>query len=169
MKKFKIVPYIVGACTALLVAFIGLFGFCVAINIHSVAFWMLTAFTIFVFILTERICKGISNISTVVKSVKSGDIVKNPYAVKFNFSPKSYILPVAIVFIAGVIGFIGSPLFNAGSYSEILKVTDSEFSEDLSQSVGTDSIALMDTASAKMLGDREIGSLSDVVSQFDVS
>ena len=169
MKKFKIVPYIVGAWTALLVAFIGLFGFCVAINIHSVAFWMLTAFTIFVFILTERICKGISNISTVVKSVKSGDIVKNPYAVKFNFSPKSYILPVAIVFIAGVIGFIGSPLFNAGSYSEILKVTDSEFSEDLSQSVGTDSIALMDTASAKMLGDREIGSLSDVVSQFDVS
>ena len=169
MKKFKIVPYIVGACTALLVAFIGLFGFCVAINIHSVAFWMLTAFTIFVFILTERICKGISNISTVVKSVKSGDIVKNPYAVKFNFSPKSYILPVAIVFIAGVIGLIGSPLFNAGSYSEILKVTDSEFSEDLSQSVGTDSIALMDTASAKMLGDREIGSLSDVVSQFDVS
>ena len=169
MKKFKIVPYIVGACTALLVAFIGLFGFCVAINIHSVAFWMLTAFTIFVFILTERICEGISNISTVVKSVKSGDIVKNPYAVKFNFSPKSYILPVAIVFVAGVIGFIGSPLFNAGSYSEILKVTDSEFSEDLSQSVGTDSIALMDTASAKMLGDREIGSLSDVVSQFDVS
>ena len=169
MKKFKIVPYIVATCTALLVAFIGLFGFCVAINIHSVAFWMLTAFTIFVFILTERICKGISNISTVVKSVKSGDIVKNPYAVKFNFSPKSYILPVAIVFVAGVIGLIGSPLFNAGSYSEILKVTDSEFSEDLSQSVGTDSIALMDTASAKMLGDREIGSLSDVVSQFDVS
>ena len=169
MKKFKIVPYIVATCTALLVAFIGLFGFCVAINIHSVAFWMLTAFTIFVFILTERICKGISNISTVVKSVKSGDIVKNPYAVKFIFSPKSYILPVAIVFIAGVIGLIGSPLFNAGSYSEILKVTDSEFSEDLSQSVGTDSIALMDTASAKMLGDREIGSLSDVVSQFDVS
>ena len=40
------------------------------------------------------------------------------------------------------------------------------FSDDLSESLGADSIALMDTASARMLGDREIGSLSNVVSQF---
>ena len=169
MKKFKIVPYIMGACASLLVAFIGLFGCCIPINIHSIAFWFLTAFTIFIFIFTERFCKGVSAFSAIANSMKTGDILRNPNAVKFKFSPKSYILPLAIILLVGIIGFIGSPLFNAGSYSEILKVTDSEFASDLSQSVGTDSIALMDTASAKMLGDREIGSLSDVVSQFDVS
>ncbi len=169
MKKFKIVPYLIGTLVALLVLAFGLFGCCVAINIHSVAFWFLIAFTIFAFILTERICKGVSAFSIVVNSVRSGALLKNPNAVKFKFSPKSYILPFAIILIAGVIGFIGSPLFNANAYSQILSVTDSEFSEDLAESVGTDSIALMDTASAKMLGDREIGSLSDVVSQFDVS
>ncbi|MBR2892889.1 MAG: hypothetical protein IKB94_03445, partial [Clostridia bacterium] len=55
------------------------------------------------------------------------------------------------------------------AHSKILTVTDSDFTSDLAESVGTDSIALMDTASAQMLGDREIGTLSDVVSQFDVS
>ena len=169
MKKFRIAPYILGALAALLVAFIGLFGLCIAINIHNFAFWFLVALTIFAFVFTARICKGVSAVSTVVNSVKTGALVSNPNSVKFKLSPKSYILPIAIILIAGLIGFIGSPLFNASEYSQILKVTDSEFSEDLSESVGTDSIALMDTASAKMLGDREIGSLSDVVSQFDVS
>ena len=63
----------------------------------------------------------------------------------------------------------GTTVFNATKYSKILKVTDSSFSQDMAESVGTDSIALMDTASARMLGDREIGALSDVVSQFNVS
>ena len=57
----------------------------------------------------------------------------------------------------------------AKTHSEILKVTESDFSKDIAESVGTDSIALMDTASARMLGDREIGALSDVVSQYNVS
>ena len=66
-------------------------------------------------------------------------------------------------------GITGSTVLNATKYSEILKVADSDFSVDLAESVGTDSIALMDTKSAQMLGDREIGALSDVVSQFNVS
>ena len=37
------------------------------------------------------------------------------------------------------------------------------------ETMDTDSIALMDTASARRLGDREIGALADVVSQFNVS
>ena len=46
---------------------------------------------------------------------------------------------------------------------------NAEFADDLSESTATSSIALMDTDSAQMLGDREIGALSNVVSQFDVS
>lgn len=64
---------------------------------------------------------------------------------------------------------IGSPVFNAKKYAGILKVEDCDFASDLSESLSTSSIALMDTDSARMLGDREIGSLSDLVSQFNVS
>ena len=59
--------------------------------------------------------------------------------------------------------------FFSSEICSILNVREAVFSDDLSESLGTDSIALMDTASARMLGDREIGSLSNVVSQFNVS
>ena len=76
---------------------------------------------------------------------------------------------MAILVLLGLGALIGSEMFNAKGYADILTVTDSDFATDLSESVGTDSIALMDTASAQMLGDREIGSLSHVVSQYDVA
>ena len=78
-------------------------------------------------------------------------------------------MPIIITAVIIIIGITGSTLFNATTYSEIMSINNADFSKDLAESVGTDSIALMDTSSAKMLGDREIGALSDVVSQFDVS
>ena len=78
-------------------------------------------------------------------------------------------LIVLTVMIAGLIInlFYSGRLLHAKAYSEILKVEDAEI--DLIPSVsGSSSIALMDTASAERLGDRKIGSLSNVVSQFNV-
>ena len=63
----------------------------------------------------------------------------------------------------------GAKLFHAKSYASILSIKEVEFSDDLPEASATDSIALMDTASAQMLGDREIGALANLVSQFDVS
>ena len=66
-----------------------------------------------------------------------------------------------------IMALFGARVFHAKKYSEILKVQ--EASIDIIPSVsGSSSIALMDTASAERLGDRRIGSLSDVVSQFNV-
>lgn len=67
-----------------------------------------------------------------------------------------------------LIGIFGSgTIFHARTYSKILTVTEGTV-DDIPQASGTDSIALMDTRSAEMLGDREIGSLSNVISQYDV-
>ena len=75
----------------------------------------------------------------------------------------------AIVVIPIVLSFLlSSRIFHAKSYSEILTVKEGSV-EDIPSVHGTDSIALMDTNSAAMLGDREIGTLSDVVSQYNVS
>ena len=63
---------------------------------------------------------------------------------------------------------LSSRLFHAKHYSEILTVREGTV-EDIPSVHGTDSIALMDTNSAAMLGDREIGTLSEVVSQYNVS
>ncbi len=73
-----------------------------------------------------------------------------------------FIFPVAISLI------FSSRFLHARAYSRIITVTDGTV-EDIPSAEKTASIALMDTASAEKLGNREIGSLSKVVSQYNVS
>ena len=61
-----------------------------------------------------------------------------------------------------------SKLLHARSYSRILTVQEGTV-DNIPSAEKTASIALMDTASAEKLGNREIGSLASVVSQYDVS
>ena len=168
MKKGKILPYIIASFLALAVLALTLYIFCPAINIHNPGMWLLAANAFLVFMIFLRLGKGYTDLGIVTETItgpKGKKIKRN----KFVFHIKPYIAPVAVGVAVLLIAFIGSTFFNARSYAEILKVNQSDFSTDLSESVGTESIALMDTASARMLGDREIGALSGVVSQFNVS
>lgn len=169
MKKVKIFPYILGAITALLFIGLCLYIFCPAINVHNPGLWILIDIAILIFIIVVRLTKGCKDFGWVTIKQKIGSKGRTKKSTKFNFKIKYYLAPIILTVLIILISITGSTVFNATSYSEILKVTDSDFSVDLAESVGTDSIALMDTASARMLGDREIGALSDVVSQFNVS
>ncbi len=169
MKKVKVFPYIIGAIVALLVFGLCLYVFCPALNIHNFGLWVIIDIALFTFILVERLAKGYKDFGWVTVKKKTGSKGKSKKTTKFNLDIKYYIVPFAFMVLLIFVGIIGSTIFNATSYSKILQVTDSDFSVDLAESVGTDSIALMDTTSAQMLGDREIGALSDVVSQFNVS
>lgn len=173
MKKSGIVPVITGLITglvtALIVSLAGFFISSTAINIHNPGFWVIVIFALFAAILAGRLAKGCKDFGWVTVSKKTGSKGRTKKHSEFRFSIVPYILPIALTVIIIGAGIIGSTMFNATSYAKILKVNDSDFTSDLSESVETDSIALMDTASARMLGDREIGALSDVVSQFDVS
>lgn len=169
MKKIKFFPYIIGAIAAILVLGLCLYVFCPAINVHNLGLWIIIDISIFVFVVVERLAKGFKDFGFVTVKKKTGSKGKSKSVTKFNFNLKYYIVPISFTCLIVFISVIGSTVFNATSYSKILKVEDSDFSVDLAESVGTDSIALMDTASAQMLGDREIGALSDVVSQFNVS
>lgn len=173
MKKSGIVPVIIslitGLITGLIVSAAGLFISSTAINIHNPGFWVIVILALFASILAGRIAKGCKDFGWTTVSKKTGSKGRTKKYSEFRFSIVPYILPIALTVIIIGAGIIGSTMFNATSYAKILKVDDSDFTADLSESVETDSIALMDTASARMLGDREIGALSDVVSQFDVS
>lgn len=65
-------------------------------------------------------------------------------------------------------GLAGSTIFNAKKYASLMPVESRDFTEDIPESENVDNIALMDTNSARVFGNRKIGSLSDVVSQFEV-
>ncbi len=79
------------------------------------------------------------------------------------------LIPVAILVALIVLGICGTKIFHAHAYASVITIEDADFEEDLQETLSSDSIALMDTDSAKMLGDREIGTLSNVVSQYNVS
>ncbi|MBQ7936717.1 MAG: CvpA family protein [Clostridia bacterium] len=75
---------------------------------------------------------------------------------------------VALCIVVGIIGsLVGAQIFNAKRYRELLTVEEGNFTEDVSQ-ITYDNIPRLDSASAKKLGDRKMGELSDMVSQFDV-
>ncbi len=78
-------------------------------------------------------------------------------------------VPVAILVAIIVMSAVGAKIFHAHGYASVITLQDANFEDDLKQTGSTDYIALMDTDSAKMLGDREIGTLSGVVSQYNVS
>ena len=169
MKKSKVIPHVVGAVAALVVLAFCLYVFCPALNIRNVGLWFIADVVLLVYLVAYGLAKGFRDFPIVTASIVEGAKGKPKRITKIHFNGKKYLTPFAVALLIGLIAIIGSAVFNARTYSEILTVTNSDFTADLSESVGTDSIALMDTASAQMLGDREIGSLSDVVSQFDVS
>lgn len=86
---------------------------------------------------------------------------------------KTQCLPVGILFAAlivvAIIGtVISMPIFRAGAYRELLNVETGDFSTHVAE-VSFDEIPMLDEVSARRLGDRKLGELSDMVSQFEVS
>ena len=77
-------------------------------------------------------------------------------------------IPVFCIFVLIIGNLTGAMLFRAKKYSKLLTVEERDFTTDISEAENVDNIALMDTNSAKIFGNRKIGSLSDVVSQFEV-
>lgn len=86
---------------------------------------------------------------------------------------KSQCLPVGILIVALIlVGLIGSvismPLFRATAYRDLLTVDTGDFSTEVVE-ISYDKIPMLDNQSAQRLGNRVLGDLDDMVSQFEVS
>lgn len=166
MKKETVISVVFATFAALLAAGLLLFVFCPALNFHNPGLWILLSLVLTVFVFALRAVQGGRETRQTKKVKRKGDRSVHQQWVS---ELKYYLAPLCLLVLTGIIALVGAPIFNATAYASIRTVTESDFATDLAESVGTDSIALMDTASAQMLGDREIGSLSAVVSQYDVS
>lgn len=75
------------------------------------------------------------------------------------------------VFIIAVIGVVVSASFfpgNAYKYADILKTDNLDFQTDI-QEVNYSQIPIIDRDTARVLGTKEMGSIPDYVSQFEIS
>lgn len=62
---------------------------------------------------------------------------------------------------------LSSPIVNARKYQQLLEVKEGEFTKDIEE-LSFDQIPLLDRDSAQILGNRKMGSMVDMVSQFEV-
>ena len=78
------------------------------------------------------------------------------------------ILAVALIAVALVGTLVGSVIFRASAYSSLLPLESGDFAADVDE-ISFDQIPMLDKDSAERLGDRKLGELSDMVSQFEVN
>ena len=105
----------------------------------------------------------------VMSFITSGAFTKPMY---LPYAARSLKIPgiiIAVLIVVGIIGSVGSAVFfNAKSYRDLLKISDGNFTQDVDE-ISFNQVPMLDEASAKKLGDRKLGELSDMVSQFEVA
>lgn len=139
----------------LLLGFIVYYIFLPAINLSSFAFWIFLVFLIFIYCF--------SNLFFCL-DFKTDSIFKLGFDYK--------VLAGFVILVFGgifLVDIVLSPIFSARSYHNRISVLEStEFVNDIDE-VDFNSLPLIDKDSSQKLGDRVMGQLPDLVSQFYVS
>ena len=122
-----------------------------AINIHATEFWV---FLIILIILAGLLFVRKKNLDRYeLKESKGLKVILGLLAA------------VVIVYLAGTL--LSSPVVNAKKYQQLMTVENGEFTTDIEE-LSFDQIPLLDRDSATLLGNRKMGSMVDMVSQFEV-
>ena len=149
MKKIKRNIIIAAAVIILL----GLYYYIAlpAVNIHSTEFWVFLGILV---LLAAALFVKKKNLSRYeLRESKGLKVILGIFAA------------VVIVYLAGAL--LSSPIINAKKYQQLMTVENGEFTTDIEE-LSFDQIPLLDRDSAALLGNREMGSMVDMVSQFEV-
>lgn len=122
-----------------------------AINIHSSETWFFVIFLLAALAVVYAVRRKLDR-----KEMKQSKVMKF-FGV--------LILCAGIVYLLG--SLLSSPIVNAKKYQKLLTVKEGEFTEDVEE-LSFDKIPLLDKGTAEILGDRKMGSMVDMVSQFEV-
>ena len=136
-----------------------------AINLQDGDFYAFLLFLGIVYI----ICAALTTAHEQAREVRTPQQkVKDGIAfVRRNCLPVGILLALVLaVAVAGKI--ISLPIFRASAYRELLDVQTGDFAQEVTQ-ISFSEIPTLDRTSANYLGDRQMGTLSDMVSQFEYS
>lgn len=162
MKKGKKALYwTIGAAVLLAAVFICYYVTLPAINIHSEGFW---------FFLMGMIVAG-----ALLYGLRQTVRIQKSYGKNAQISWKDFklvkvlgVLFVGILAVYLIGSLLSSPIINAKRYQALLEVEERNFTDDIME-VDYSTIPLLDRASAAILGDRKMGSMVEMVSQFEVA
>lgn len=158
MERKKGISILLATVITLVIAALGFYFTLPAINVHSQGFWIVLTFLIIVWCIAYSLFNANEKVKVMGK--KSFSFGKSKFCII------AVAIPIAVLLIGNI---ISSTFFNAVAYSEIIEVKEAVFEEDMPETNTVTNIALMDSDSAIRIGNRTLGSLSDVVSQFEVA
>lgn len=141
-----------------------------AINIHSSGFWIFIISVLLIACFVSFLCslKGKVKVENHDGTINVSSISHTP-SHKFSILTKLLIVAIIAVVLIFMIGsLLSSPIVNAGKYQKLLTVENRDFTTDIEE-VNFDQIPLLDRESSQLLGNRKMGSIVDMVSQFEVS
>ena len=129
------------------------------LNISAPAFWtfVFVVFGIYLFLSFVNLvdfASGHGNISTLKLSL--------PFKIMLS------IIPVGIILIM-LVNFVLSPLFNSNSYASRIAINEGKNFTSEVKEVDFSRVPLLDKLSTQKIGDRVMGEMTDLVSQFTVS
>lgn len=132
-----------------------------AINIHSAGFWFFIMSLLVVCVILRIGKKAIRHYKENKDIAFEFDLRSDKVALTFG------ILFVAVLTIYLVGSVLSSPFINAKRYQKLLAIEEREFTEDIKEA-DYSTVPLLDKDSAALLGDRKMGSMVEMVSQFEV-
>lgn len=138
------------------------------LNVRSVGFWLFLLFAVALFLVLLNFLV----LSDKLFEVKRASHGSNQFHITLGNTRLVRIAALALgaclaVLLLALI--LSSSVFHARRYASVITVNECEFAKDMPKTDEVTNIALMDTDSARILGTRKLGELSDVVSQFAVS
>lgn len=142
------------------------------LNLHSTELIRFLIGCLLVYILIALLCAA----KEMQRSDEEEDADQAPPSARLggyvSFAKKHCKPVLAVVLVAIAIFLVGQvvslPLFRASAYHNLLPVETGDFSTDVEQ-LPYSEIPMLDESSAQRLGDRKLGELSDMVSQFKIA
>ena len=170
MKNF--LKHLIRTLISLVIIFLNFYFTLPALNPRSTEFWSFLIFSIVVFIVVNFF----SEIIRLIKNHTKKTAI--PFTAKDNFKSilKSFSLPVKILVaaIAAMIlvvitgSVIGAEIFNAKRYHDLIEFKDADFVSDVAE-IDRSQIPVVDRDTSERLGQRKLGEMSDLVSQFVIA
>ena len=171
MKKSNLIGKIIlSVISGLLFSFIYFYFTIPAINPATPAFWINIVPVLLSFAYPFLLKKGDGNFRMKNNGNKrnGGTVISfDINGLKLNKITVAVLaLPIAVMLLGLV---ISSTLFNARAYANVITVTEADFATDMKETDEVTNIALMDSNSARLLGNKTLGRVSHMVSQYVVS
>lgn len=135
-----------------------------AIHYAAIDFW----FFVLLAIIGVVVIEVLADSSNFISELKTGDVKD----VKWRSIPKKYlllILPLPIIWLVAMIGnLIFSPFFFAEGYATMIDIEQADFATEFPKT-DLNQITLIDRDTATRLGNRHLGALTNLVSQFEAA